>query len=527
MRYYHLAQDEEIPRVLRTLSRYLYPSRAFFCAEGSDGESWLGHVKTGFMTQFNSKEGAVLRHDRIIQFITTILPRKAAEANGTVSRGLFVVLLGLDGSGKTILARNLCALAGQQNHFRFARYFHWRPKLLRKALFPLPDFRERRPSSKKKPNALRSMLSVARLSKNLLLTNLAYFFRIKPLLRHNGLVLLDRYYYNYYLDPASVSYYGPKWLVDKARRFFPRPDLIVTLHASPNVLLSRKNELTEAEALSQNAILEQLGLEADHTLKLDASLPAPELARVAMQNITAIVGSRASTALASPSKPSKVLPWLPRFTNFMRTLFSFPRLAVCCLALVLVPMLGFLSISPIKNRARAIADDTLPGLSYAGAANANLAQANRVLMFVLSENADERLQLKKEIENLNQKTTSCLEAYKGTIYSSRDLAQFDELIKRRGEYFKVRERTMALAEHNNRREAGLLYQNALLPAFHRYKDAAERLFEYNVREGRSRGKTILTVCTLTQFAVAGAGVLIFVIGFLAGRSKERARYAFA
>jgi len=99
------------------------------------------------------------------------------------------------------------------------------------------------------------------------------------------------------------------------------------------------------------------------------------------------------------------------------------------------------------------------------------------------------------------------------------------LIKRRGEYFQVRERALALAEGNQRREAVALYRNELLPAFHRYKDAGDKLFEYNVREGQSRGHAILTVCTVTQFAVAGAGVLIFVTGFLAGRSRGRVRYA--
>ena len=40
MRYYQLAQDEEIPKVVRSLSRYLYPSRAFFCAQSSRLETW-------------------------------------------------------------------------------------------------------------------------------------------------------------------------------------------------------------------------------------------------------------------------------------------------------------------------------------------------------------------------------------------------------------------------------------------------------------------------------------------------------
>jgi len=92
MRYYHVAEDEEIPRITRTLTKYLYPSRAFFCVENSRGQSWLGHVKSGFTMQFDATDEATPGRDRIIQFITTILERRtAAEDEQLAALGFFDV----------------------------------------------------------------------------------------------------------------------------------------------------------------------------------------------------------------------------------------------------------------------------------------------------------------------------------------------------------------------------------------------------------------------------------------------------
>jgi hypothetical protein len=56
----------------------------------------------------------------------------------------------------------------------------------------------------------------------------------------------------------------------------------------------------------------------------------------------------------------------------------------------------------------------------------------------------------------------------------------------------------------------------LFSTYSRYRESLSQLFEFNVREGKTRGETIMRVCTITQWVVAGIGVLIFAIGFLIG-----------
>jgi thymidylate kinase len=215
---------------------------------------------------------------QIIQFIASILeprlqPRPARQ------RSALVVLVGLDGSGKTTVAREICCQAARTENFRGIRYFHWRPAVFGQAALPLPEFRNVPRKPRLNGNPVRSLLSIARLLKNLVLSNLAYWLRVGPMLRRGGLVLVDRYYYNYYLDPVSVKYYGPSWLLDRLCPFFPRPDLVVVLRAPSEVLLARKQELSAEEISRQIALLDRLPIKAGGVLELDASRPAGEAAR--------------------------------------------------------------------------------------------------------------------------------------------------------------------------------------------------------------------------------------------------------
>src|ERR1044072_5523049 len=82
--------------------------------------------------------------------------------------------------------------------------------------------------------------------------------------------------------------------------------------------------------------------------------------------------------------------------------------------------LGYISVSSLKRNAKAIVEDTLPGLSYAGAANAYVADASRTLMVIVTDDSRRQNELRDEINTLSQRTTGFLAEYRKAIYSNED-----------------------------------------------------------------------------------------------------------
>jgi hypothetical protein len=219
-------------------------------------------------------------------------------------------------------------------------------------------------------------------------------------------------------------------------------------------------------------------------------------------------------------KASNAHPGIGSFAIFLSRMLSFRGLAATGLGLFLIGALGFFSVSRLKVDARTIIEDTLPGLSYAGEANASLAQAfNRTLLLLNVDNPEQRAQIEREVDLFSQRTTRLLQAYRRQIYSAQELAVFNQMQARREDYLRQRLQTMSLIHSNRHQEAVAHCKSQLLPAYNRYREAGDKLFEYNMHQGQSRGRIILTVCTITQLVVAGVGILIFLAGFLLGVSR--------
>jgi thymidylate kinase len=91
--------------------------------------------------------------------------------------------------------------------------------------------------------------------------------------RSSGVVLFDRYHGDLLVDPRRYRYGGPGWLARLACGCMPQPDLVVFLDAAPEVLLSRKQEVSK-EALEHSRAL-YLRLAASHPRfkVVDASKP--------------------------------------------------------------------------------------------------------------------------------------------------------------------------------------------------------------------------------------------------------------
>jgi thymidylate kinase len=161
--------------------------------------------------------------------------------------GLSVVLCGADGSGKstveTMLADALRATFPEAK----GRRFHWKP----------PVFSGRRQSERPpvvdphaKP-ARGSIPSAAFFAVHWIEFFLGSHLRIRPVTFRGGLVIIDRYYYDFLVDQGRYRLDVPEWLVRFGLAFVRKPDLVLLLDAPVDVLRARKREVTPEETRRQ------------------------------------------------------------------------------------------------------------------------------------------------------------------------------------------------------------------------------------------------------------------------------------
>jgi thymidylate kinase len=291
MRFYRLSHDSDLRGVIQTHTRYLFPSRTFIWTEDAQLRTCLGHVETGFMAEPDSPTGTRVPSDQITRFIAAVLTQYPTRAKRRPRRrGAFVVLVGLDAAGRSAVARSLCSQALEEQRFQRVRYFRWPPHVKRQSVFPLRELDNLPDRSQPGDYPLPSRLPILHVCKNLLLTKLGHWLRMRPLLRRNSLVLFDGHDYECLLDHGAGKDFGlvPPLLV-RLLSLYPRPDLVVMLKVPAAGLRSRDPAPSEEEDLRQAAVLQQLRFDPQRTLQVDAASPPREIARLILQRVRAIV----------------------------------------------------------------------------------------------------------------------------------------------------------------------------------------------------------------------------------------------
>lgn len=195
--------------------------------------------------------------------------RSDGRGSGSGS-GLFVVVCGPDGTGKSTLSRALST--GPNDTFVSARVMHWRPHVLPRlgALIgrPAPDGR--------RPHAARPygpIVSVLRLLYYWMDHLVGHRMRIHPLRRDGVLVILERGIWDMAVDPHRYRLGIRPGLISALARLVPEPDLTLVLLGASSAIVGRKRELPVDELDRQMRRWRELARSHDRWYVLDAARP--------------------------------------------------------------------------------------------------------------------------------------------------------------------------------------------------------------------------------------------------------------
>lgn len=189
--------------------------------------------------------------------------------------GIFVVVLGLDGSGKSTLIELVSREFESLTHTK-TEVVHYRPHLLP----PIAKLVGRasgqigpvaNPHASPPSGRIVSILRMAYCTVDYLL---GYWLSVYPLLvRRATVVFFDRYYYDYYVDPVRYLINTRDWIVRFFEWFIPEPDLIIILVPDPEVFHKRKPEVPLEEAQRQANRMQKIGKTLKNVVWIDTSGP--------------------------------------------------------------------------------------------------------------------------------------------------------------------------------------------------------------------------------------------------------------
>jgi len=194
--------------------------------------------------------------------------------------GLIMCFLAPDGAGKSTIAKQI--LTHLRQGFRRTLYIHWRPGVL-----PPP----RRVLNPKKWEKMTNDITVAPHKvppQNLFISLIRFFyytldyivgycFKLKIAKIKTGLVVIDRYYYDFLFDLRRFRLNMPKWLPKLLLPIIPKPDMIVYLHNTPEELYKRKQELTLQELKRQVNEYQKMWSKLPNAHQINTNKPIDEI----------------------------------------------------------------------------------------------------------------------------------------------------------------------------------------------------------------------------------------------------------
>ena len=165
------------------------------------------------------------------------------------SSGFVVLIVGPDGSGKSTLSQSLPSLV--DGMFKRVKRIHWRPGLLPRpgALVGKEEPDPTIPHAREPYGLVPSAFLLSYYWFDFLIGD---WLGILPDRIRSGLIIMERGWWDVAVDPQRYRLSAPPWLVRALGALLRRPDLVVVLEAPPDLLFTRKPELSPKEIERQS-----------------------------------------------------------------------------------------------------------------------------------------------------------------------------------------------------------------------------------------------------------------------------------
>ena len=257
-------------RVRKDLSR-IFGKRSRFLISKLDNE------ETGELAEVAKKlrRGLLIRN--VFRSPFTILQNRINNFSVHLNRlwrrpGIFLAVLGLDGSGKGTLIELVHRDFERLTHTQ-TRIQHARPNLL-PSLARLFGRETHHSNSLTGPHgeAPGMMSSICRMVYYTIDFGLGYLIRVYPaLVKYPTAFFFDRYFYDYLYDPARYRVRLPSWIIAFFALLVPKPDAVVLLAVPPEIAWKRKQEFPLEEVRVQFAKMQRLAKKLDQVVWIDTS----------------------------------------------------------------------------------------------------------------------------------------------------------------------------------------------------------------------------------------------------------------
>lgn len=190
-------------------------------------------------------------------------------------------------------------------------------------------------------------------------------------------------------------------------------------------------------------------------------------------------------------------------------------LAIALAVFVLVALLASWGVRKVQTEGKLLAQDTLPGLVYAGEALNRMSDNWMLAHRLLNPESDK--QRDELIRQINSNSTEPMwQSYKEAISEERDAVLFAKMEKDRDAFLQKRVSFFKLVEAHEAGAGKVFFEAELNPAFRNYRGDALAIFSFNVENGKERADRLIHLSRWTPFALGGLCVLILLVGVLVG-----------